>query len=68
MIKGALFALVVIAVVWLGLWAARAERGRKGSVAPFDMREPEPRASGTTARSLPKPARRPRVARARRLR
>jgi len=51
MIKGGLLALAVFAVFWLALWVGRAERGKPGRWAPFDMREPRPRqATATTVR------------------
>jgi hypothetical protein len=40
MIKGLLFGVTILAVLWLALWAMRAEAGRGRGWAPFDMREP----------------------------
>jgi len=40
MIKGILFSFAIFAVLWLARWSMRAEAGRQGGWAPFDMREP----------------------------
>ncbi len=43
MIKGLLLGIAIFAVLWLALWMMRADAGRQGRWAPFDMREPDRR-------------------------
>ncbi len=65
MIKGFFFLVAVFAVLWLGLWVARAERGKPGRPAPFDMREPHPGPESVRINSPPSMARRARATRTR---
>ena len=63
MIKGLLFSLAIFGVLWLARWSMRAEAGRQGGWAPFDMREP-----GQAAVQHPEPPVSPRGRQARSVR
>lgn len=65
MIKGALFALVVFAVVWLAVWTMRAEKGKPRGATPFDMREPKLRPESAGPGTAPRRARAARTRRPR---